>query len=145
MGRVLRSLGIRVLANEHEVVTHGGASLVIAGVHDWSSGQHDLASALAGIPDEAPTILLAHQPKHIDHAVEHEVTLQLSGHTHGGQFFPFNYLVRLTQPFMTGLHQHRGTAIYASPGTGYWGPPMRLGVPAEITELELVVGDRKLS
>ncbi len=137
----LRSLGITVLENERVTIEHEGASMVIAGVRDWTSAQfghgHDLAAALEGRDPEVPVLLLAHQPKHIDDAAAHGVALQLSGHTHGGQIFPFNYLVRLQQPYVAGLHDHRGTKIYVSSGTGYWGPPMRLAIPAEITAIEL--------
>lgn len=137
----LGSLGIRVLGNEHVTIEHQGAKLAVAGVNDWSSGQfghgHDLERALLGKEPDVPVLLLAHQPKHIDLAAERGVALQLSGHTHGGQIFPFNYLVRLVQPYVAGLHDHRGTMLYVSCGTGYWGPPMRLGVPAEITQLSL--------
>ncbi len=140
----LATLGIRVLTNEHVVLDHDGASVAVAGVNDWTSGRfgqaHDLAGALEGKPAEVPVILLAHQPKHIHEAAEHRVALQLSGHTHGGQIFPFNYLVHLAQPYVEGLHDHAGTMLYVSSGTGYWGPPMRLAVPAEITELALTVG-----
>ncbi|MEZ4338156.1 MAG: metallophosphoesterase [Sandaracinaceae bacterium] len=137
----LRGLGITVLENEGVTLEHEGQPLVVAGVRDWTSGQfgpgHDLPAALEGRDPEVPVLLLAHQPKHIDDAAAHGVTLQLSGHTHGGQIFPFNYLVRLQQPYVAGLHDHQGTKLYVSSGTGYWGPPMRLAVPAEITELEL--------
>jgi len=139
----LGTLGIRVLGNEHAVLDHDGASIAIAGVNDWTSARfghgHDLEGALAGKPDAVPVILLAHQPKHIHEAAERGVTLQLSGHTHGGQIFPFNYLVHLAQPYVQGLHDHEGTMLYVSSGTGFWGPPMRLAVPAEITELRLTV------
>ena len=83
-------------------------------------------------------VLLAHQPKTFTDASKLGVDLQLSGHTHGGQIFPWSYLVRLQQPFVAGLHKLHGTWIYVSRGTGYWGPPMRLGAPAEITLIELV-------
>ena len=140
----LGSLGIRVLSNEHVTIEHRGAKLAVAGVNDWTSGQfghgHDLEGALRGKEQGVPVLLLAHQPKHVDLAADHGVALQLSGHTHGGQIVPFNYLVGLVQPYVAGLHDHRGTMLYVSCGTGYWGPPMRLGVPAEITQLELVAG-----
>jgi predicted MPP superfamily phosphohydrolase len=82
-------------------------------------------------------VLLAHQPKQIEEAAAMGVDLQLSGHTHGGQIVPFNYLVKLQQPYVAGLHDHGPTKLYVSSGTGYWGPPMRLGVAAEITRIEL--------
>jgi predicted MPP superfamily phosphohydrolase len=82
-------------------------------------------------------VLLAHQPKAIFDAARLGVDLQLSGHTHGGQIWPFTYLVKLQQPYLEGLHRHGDTQIYVSSGTGYWGPPMRLGTRAEITRLTL--------
>ncbi len=82
-------------------------------------------------------ILLAHQPRQVFEAAHADVDLQLSGHTHGGQLFPFNLLVKLQQPYVSGFHMHEGTGIYVSNGTGYWGPPMRVGAPAEITHIEL--------
>lgn len=137
----LESLGLRVLKNERETIDHDGALLDVAGVHDWNSDRFehvpDIGRALDGKAAERPVILLAHQPRQIDGAADHGVTLQLSGHTHGGQIFPFNYLVLLQQPYVAGLHEHDGTMLYVSSGTGYWGPPMRLGIPAEITHLEL--------
>jgi predicted MPP superfamily phosphohydrolase len=135
------SLGIRVLRNER-VSLHDGLDL--AGVDDWSSrnfpGQGaNLAKALQGRDTTKALILLAHQPAAIIEAAAHGVDLQLSGHTHGGQIWPFTYLVYLQQPYAEGLHRHKETAtqIYVSPGTGFWGPPMRLGTAAEISEITL--------
>ncbi|HEY3668327.1 MAG TPA: metallophosphoesterase, partial [Polyangiaceae bacterium] len=82
-------------------------------------------------------VLLAHQPKTIILAQDHGVGLQLSGHTHGGQIWPWTYLVRLQQPVVAGLARFGKSFVYVSSGTGYWGPPMRLGAPSEITELTL--------
>ena len=98
---------------------------------------HDLRRALAGRDPTRELVLLAHQPKCAAEAAELGVGLQLSGHTHGGQIFPWNFLVRLQQPFIAGLHRLHDTWVYVNRGTGYWGPPMRLGIPAEITCLEL--------
>lgn len=141
----LGTLGIRVLRNEH--VSIGGADgFDLAGIDDASAHQFgnghgaDLRRALDGRDASRAVVLLAHQPKAIVHAAKLGVDLQLSGHTHGGQLFPFNYLVRLQQPFVAGLDALGAAQIYVSRGTGYWGPPMRLGAPAEITELELVAG-----
>lgn len=139
----LGTLGVRVLRNERVTIEHDGAELDIAGVDDWEAGSfgdghgRDLAKALSGKPEDRKVVLLAHQPKQIDEAARHGVDLQLSGHTHGGQIVPFNYLVRLQQPYVAGLHQHGPTTLYVSSGTGYWGPPMRLGVASEITRVEL--------
>ena len=83
---------------------------------------------------------MAHQPKAIDEAREHGVDLQISGHVHAGQIFPFNWLAKLEQPFVQGLHRSGETWIYVSAGTGYWGPPMRVGTTSEITRIELAAG-----
>jgi predicted MPP superfamily phosphohydrolase len=85
-------------------------------------------------------VLLAHQPKSVVAAGLAGVDLQLSGHVHGGQIWPFNWLAHLDQPYLEGLYQHGKTAIYVSPGTGYWGPPMRVGTTSEITRVELAAG-----
>ena len=82
-------------------------------------------------------VLLAHQPRSIWEAAKHGVGLQLSGHTHGGQVFPWTLFVLLQQPFVTGLHKVGDTLLYVSRGTGFWGPPVRLGAPPEITLIEL--------
>jgi predicted MPP superfamily phosphohydrolase len=141
----LRGLGVIVLRNERVALERDGAAIDLAGIDDPSgpsfSPDHgpDLARALAGRDLARPVILLAHQPRSIREAADHGVALQLSGHTHGGQIFPFNFLVKLQQPFVAGLHRVRDTLIYVSPGTGYWGPPMRVGAPAEISDITLRV------
>ena len=95
-----------------------------------------LARAVAGRDPERESVLLAHQPVHVDEASEHGIGLQISGHTHGGQVWPFGLLTGLSQPYISGLHRHgERTRIYVTRGTGFWGPPMRLFAPAEITEL----------
>ena len=83
-------------------------------------------------------ILLAHQPRQVIGAEPYRPDLLLSGHTHGGQIAPINFLVKLQQPYVAGLHQHGPTQVYVSCGTGYWGPPMRIGARAEITKIELI-------
>jgi hypothetical protein len=94
----------------------------------------DLQRALSN-KKESPTILLAHQPRYIEEVTE-GVDLMLSGHTHGGQLYPFRFLVQLQQPYISGLHQHTPELqIYVNKGTGFWGPPMRLGASSEITEI----------
>ncbi|MDB5989398.1 MAG: putative integral rane protein [Herbaspirillum sp.] len=142
----IASLGVRVLRNERVSITSGSAdeSLDLAGVDDWASRHFpgegpDLAKALAGRDTDKALILLAHQPAAAHEAAAHGVDLQLSGHTHGGQIWPFTYLVYLQQPYTTGLYRHNGTQtqVYVSPGTGFWGPPMRLGTTAEITLITL--------
>jgi uncharacterized protein len=139
----LQRLGIRVLHNEHVVLRHEGAHLVLAGVPDYT-GHHfdeahrsDPAAALAGAPDGAPRVLLAHQPRSAHAAEAAGFDLQLSGHTHGGQFLPWTFFVPLQQPYTAGLHQLGRLSIYVSRGTGYWGPPKRIGAPSEIAELLL--------
>jgi uncharacterized protein len=141
----LGRLGIRVLHNEHVVIERGGAKLVLAGVPDFG-GRHfheshrsDPQQAIAGAPaDAAARVLLAHQPRSAEAAARAGFDLQLSGHTHGGQFLPWNFLVRLQQPFTAGLHKVEQLWVYVSRGTGYWGPPKRFGAPSEITQLKLV-------
>lgn len=140
----LRRLGIRVLLNEHTVLQHGSAPLVVAGVADYSAHLFDPAhrsdpqKSLAGAPADATRVLLAHQPRSAEAAERAGFQLQLSGHTHGGQFLPWNFFVPLQQPFTAGLHRLRSLWVYVSRGTGYWGPPKRLGAPSEITRLTLV-------
>jgi predicted MPP superfamily phosphohydrolase len=140
-----RRLGLRVLLNEHAVVTHDGTTVVVAGVTDYSSHhfnpsqRSDPATALSGAPTDAGArILLAHQPRSAAAAATAGFDLQLSGHTHGGQFWPWNHFVRLQQPFTAGLHRLNALWVYVSRGTGYWGPPNRFGAPSEITRLRLV-------
>ncbi|WP_144108097.1 metallophosphoesterase [Paraburkholderia sp. BCC1886] len=142
-----RRLGLKVLLNEHVIVEHDGARAVIAGVTDYSAGHHDPlhhsdpVAALAGAPrDVLVKVLLAHQPRSANAAADAGFTLQLSGHTHGGQFVPWNFFVRFQQPFTAGLARMNGLWVYTSRGTGYWGPPKRLGAPSEITRVRLVPG-----
>lgn len=142
-----RRLGFHVLLNEHRVVHRGKASLVIAGVTDFGAAKFDIeqasspSAAVQGAPSDASVrILLAHQPRSADAALRAGFDLQLSGHTHGGQFWPWQYFVPLQQPFVAGLHRMGRLRVYVSRGTGYWGPPMRLGARSEITCLRLVDG-----
>jgi predicted MPP superfamily phosphohydrolase len=137
--RELEHLGFSALVNAHRLLRRGAARLLLAGVTDLSaSGQvvghaSDPAAAVAGAPESDVRVLLAHQPKSAFAAHAVGFDLQLSGHTHGGQYFPFNLLVRLFQPFVAGLHRLEAMWLYVSRGTGYWGPPLRLGAPGEIT------------
>jgi len=140
----LSRLGIRVLRNERVTIENKGAPFDLVGVDDLSAARsgvpghgEDLGRALAGRDRDRVAILLAHQPRSVLRAAEHGVDLQLSGHTHGGQIWPFGLLVHLQQHFLSGLHRVGGTQLYVSRGTGYWGPPMRVAAPAEITQLVL--------
>jgi predicted MPP superfamily phosphohydrolase len=139
----LPELGVVVLKNDHRKVRRGEATVVIAGVTD-PQGRHfgadhrsDPRGAIAGAPRGDLRILLAHQPKSAIEAVDLGFHLQLSGHTHGGQFAAWAPMVKLSQPFVSGLHRLGGMWVYTSRGTGFWGPPMRLGAPSEITRLTL--------
>lgn len=140
----LRSLGMKVLSNEHEVITHEGAQVLIAGIDDpmadRSRGEAReglLARALAGAPERALSILLAHRPSDADHAAAKGFDLQLSGHLHGGQFFPLTLLLRYGEKYFAGLHRAQGMWLYVNQGAGYWGPPNRLGARQEIAVIEL--------
>jgi predicted MPP superfamily phosphohydrolase len=140
----MASLGWTVLRNRHLVLRRGTDALVIAGIDDRTAAGSgvaghgaDLDAALAGAPAGAPVVLLAHQPRQVFDAVD-RVDLQLSGHTHGGQLWPFHYLVRLDQPTLHGLSRHGArTQLYTSRGTGFWGPPFRIFAPPEIAVLTL--------
>jgi predicted MPP superfamily phosphohydrolase len=141
----VRRLGIRVLLNEHVLIERGGSTLVLAGVTDFMAHhfdpahQSDPGAALAGAPrDAGAKVLLAHQPRSATAAEQAGFDLQLSGHTHGGQFLPWVFFVRFQQPFTAGLHRLGRLWVYVSRGTGYWGPPKRFGAPSEITRLRLV-------
>ena len=141
----IRRLGLRVLKNEHVVLVHNGASLVLAGVTDLSAHHFDAAQhsdpvvALRGAPaDAGAKILLAHQPNSAPAAAGAGFDVQISGHTHGGQFWPWNLFVRFFQPFTGGLYRLKNLWVYVSRGTGYWGPPNRFGVPSEITHIRLM-------
>ncbi len=142
----VKRLGFTVLLNEHVVITRGQARLLLAGVTDYRGGnflpshRSDPQKALNGALQADAKILLAHQPKNIFDAAQAGYDLQISGHTHGGQFFPWNLLVGFVQPYVSGLHIHQNTRIYVSRGTGYWGPPVRVGSPSEITLIKLVSG-----
>ena len=143
----LGRLGIRVLRNERVSIGEGETSFDLGGIDDHSAARYGglepaaaVSQALAGRDPKRELVLLAHQPRSFLEATRFGVGLQLSGHTHGGQIWPFKYLVRLQQPFVEGLHRRGDAQIYVSRGTGYWGPPMRLGAPAEITHVTLESG-----
>jgi uncharacterized protein len=130
----LRSLGIRVLRNEHVTVAE---AFVLAGVDDASAGE-DVPRAVADRDPELPLVLLAHHPRTIERAMAEGVDLQLSGHTHGGQLLPLGWLARLYDPKVAGLARFGSTWLYVSEGTGYWGPPLRVGTSCEIAAITLV-------
>jgi predicted MPP superfamily phosphohydrolase len=140
----LPTLGVRVLRNERVSIGEGDASFDLAGVDDtsavhWLVGHaQDVPAALRDRDPAREVVLLAHQPVTVREAAQHGVGLQLSGHTHGGQIWPLRFLLLLDQPFVDGLHRLADTYIYVSRGTGHWGPPMRVGVRPEITEITLV-------
>ncbi len=137
----VNSLNIKTLENENVYIGQKNKGFFLAGVYDVigyriDSYKPDIIKALAGTK-ESPTVLLAHQPRFINEVVN--VDLMLSGHTHGGQIAPFNYLVKLAQPYIRGLNQHsKDTQVYVNKGTGFWGPPMRLGASSEISYIRLL-------
>jgi predicted MPP superfamily phosphohydrolase len=136
------ALGMRPLRNARTEIRVGDEVFDLAGVDDfrgdWRRGStHDLDRALAGRVAERPVVLLAHDPSTF-HQAAGKVDLQLSGHTHGGQIWPFRWMVRMAVPFVAGFYRHAGSTLYVSRGTGFWGPPLRLFAPAEITELVLM-------
>ena len=137
------SLHMNVLLDEHQVLDHDGAQVVVAGVTDITAPRmhahhhSDAKKAFSGAPPGDFRLFLAHQPESERGARDQGVHLQLSGHTHGGQYAPFTWLIHLVKPFIKGLYPHHGGWLYVNPGTTYWGPPLRLGAPQEITLLEL--------
>jgi len=143
---LVKSLDIKVLENENVYIGEQNSGFYLAGVYDifgYRVLHHEpnLQQALQGTNSTSPTILLAHQPLFIKE-ISQGVDLMLSGHTHGGQLYPFRFLVQLQQPYTDGLHQHNeNLQIYVNKGTGFWGPPMRLGASSEITEITLLPFD----
>ena len=140
----IRRLGITVLRNERVSIGNAKSSFDLVGVDDAHAHQFgnghgaDVARAVRGRDPNREAVLLAHQPRTVFDAVRHGIGLQLSGHTHGGQLWPFGYFVRLQQPVVKGLAKIESVWLYVSSGTGYWGPPMRRGAPAEITRMVLL-------
>lgn len=138
-----RALGWTPLVNESRVVSRGGADLLVAGVPDEQGGLFvpghapDHRKAAAAGAGAGFRLLLAHRPDGAAAAARAGFDLQLSGHTHGGQFFPASLFIGLFHRYARGLHRAGRMWIHVSPGTGYWGPPHRFGVPAEITLLTL--------
>ncbi|MEB2312100.1 MAG: metallophosphoesterase [Sorangiineae bacterium] len=146
----LERIGLQVLRNRRVSISNGAESFDLAGVDDHQGrpsprhggrvGAEDVPGALAGRDPARECVLLAHQPRTVLEALKHGVGLQLSGHTHGGQLWPWRYLVYLQQPIVSGLGRFGDTQVWVSNGTGYWGPPMRLGAPPEITLITLTRG-----
>jgi hypothetical protein len=136
-------LGMTNLINENRLISKEGAQIALAGITDFRAHQmkkghrSDPAKALGTIDEDMVKVMLAHQPNSIHAVHEVGVDLQLSGHTHGGQFWPFTYPTKLANAYLAGHYDHDGTQIYVNRGTGYWGPPLRIGVPAEITLIRL--------
>jgi uncharacterized protein len=139
--RELERLDVQPLHNANTVIRRGAAGITLAGVNDVAGAQHsdppDFDRALAGADKGGPTILLAHQPVQVEDAAARGVDLQLSGHTHGGQMWPFHYVVRAVQPSLAGLSTVGDTQLYVTRGAGFWGPPMRIGAPPDITVVSL--------
>jgi uncharacterized protein len=142
--RHLPTLGIEVLRNERVPITRGGATFDLAGIDDRTAAGSgvpghgaDLDAALDGRDDSVPVVLLAHQPFMVEQARAAGVDLQLSGHTHGGQLWPFDYAIRLDQPAVEGLHRMGDTQLYVTTGAGNWGPAIRVGARPEVAVIEL--------
>lgn len=137
----LERFGVSPLRNENTAIRRGGAAFDLAGVNDLAGAQRgdppDYDSALAGVDPSRPTVLLAHQPVMVEQAAARGVDLQLSGHTHGGQTWPFQYVVEAVQPSLAGLSTHQNTQLYVTRGAGFWGPPVRVGAPPDISVLTL--------
>lgn len=140
--KFISGLGVRTLVNEHVKISARGGSFDLVGVEDFRSARFpghapDLEKALKGRDEKRASILLAHQPIAVHEAATRGIDLQISGHTHGGQLWPFGFAVLAQQPYVSGLHRYPNseTQIYVSCGTGFWGPPMRFCAPAEITEI----------
>jgi predicted MPP superfamily phosphohydrolase len=138
----ISELGIRTLCNERVRIGDGDGAFDLAGVDDhrgdWVRGSsEDLARALGGRDPDRPAVLLAHDPASFERARAMQVDLQISGHTHGGQIWPFVYLVRLAVPQVAGLLRRGRSQLYVSRGAGFWGPPLRLFAPSEIAEITI--------
>lgn len=138
----MQRLGFSLLHNSHMAIVRGGEKLIIGGIPDHNQASHiptdiiDARQTFAGAP-EGPRILLAHQPRSAFLVQGQSISLQLSGHTHGGQIWPFHYLVRLQQPMNAGFATVGDVPVFTSRGAGFWGPPLRLLAPSEVPILVL--------
>ena len=136
-------LGARCLINQNILISKNDERILIAGIPDYEAGwmikSHapNIKKAAANASEPIIKILLSHQPKSYKEAEEAGFDLQLSGHTHGGQFFPWSLIVSWVQPYYKGLGKYKNMWIYTNRGTGFWGPPFRFGVPSEITLIKL--------
>ncbi len=140
----VKELGFFTLLNENIILPINNSNILLAGVTDWSGGQFykdhvsDPQKAIVNVNNSDLKLLLAHQPKSLYKAADAGFDIQLSGHTHGGQYFPYNFMAHIGQPFIKGLNKFKKTWIYVNQGTGYWGPPLRIGAPSEITLLKII-------
>lgn len=136
-------MGHNVLLNTHAKIRRGDSEIALIGLPDRTAGSFvkshapNMDQAMQGLDSEIVKILLAHQPGCYEEASQRGVDLQLSGHTHGGQFFPWQYVVKLVHRYSKGLARHGNMWIYVNQGTGFWGPPVRATIPPEITVLTL--------
>jgi len=139
----LDRMGLTVLRNRTVTLRDGDARLDLVGVDDYGQKERlrgwDLEAAVAGRDPEQAAVLLAHQPRAVDEAIEKGIGLQLSGHTHGGQLFPMTALVGALWQYSAGLYSVGSGHVYVHRGTGFWGPPMRIGSPPEIAAITLTV------
>ncbi|MCH2169231.1 metallophosphoesterase [Myxococcota bacterium] len=138
---LVEGLGLKALRNQRVEIVDGGECFDLIGVDDahagWtdSDGGENLDAALEGRDENRPGILLAHDPTTFRRASSRGIDLQLSGHTHGGQIWPFGILVRLFVRYLSGVYRKGRAQLYVSRGSGFWGPPLRLFAPAEVTEI----------
>jgi predicted MPP superfamily phosphohydrolase len=139
----ITKLNVTYLRNELVTIGDSAGAFDLAGVDDYSAYKYDghgedLAMATAKRDPNRALVLLAHQPRQVRRAANHGVELQLSGHTHGGQIWPWHYIVKVQQGgLLAGRYEYGGTQLYVTRGCGYWGPPVRLLAPLEITRVIL--------
>lgn len=141
---VFEGMGIRMLLNEHAVITHNDSDLVLLGITDEAAARRgllmpDLSAALSGAPRGAVKILMSHRPGNARESAAAGIDLQLSGHTHGGQIIGIHLILKLVNNgFVSGLYEVGNMQLYVSNGTGLWtGFPIRFGRPSEITRIVL--------